>query len=172
MQLGTLCHCREQNTLLSLLSNSQLSSKLYELLACLLLEEDLSFWLELESFQLLSKDSVAEVGSTTILHQILGPNCSPLCDSLQWEVYVPSILGATNSTETVPTCPDGRDGTNTSFFSEDAKVKFPHISFSWNTRQKKQKLTSLVSLWSVWSKEHFKFCWKALHRCEAEKSGC
>lgn len=69
-------------------------------------------------------------GSTTMLHQTRGPNWYPLCASRQWEVYVPSITGATNATLTTPTCPGSSKGTGTSLFSSDARPRFPHMNTS------------------------------------------
>ena len=69
--------------------------------------------------------------STTMLHQTRGPNWHPQCASRQWEVYVPSITGATKATLTTPTCPGSSRGTGTSLFSSDARPRFPHMNTSW-----------------------------------------
>lgn len=68
---------------------------------------------------------------TTMLHQTRGPNWDPQCARRQWEVYVPSVTGATKATLTIPTCPGGSKGTGTSLFSSDAKLRFPHMNTSW-----------------------------------------
>lgn len=69
--------------------------------------------------------------STTMLHQTRGPNWHPQCASRQWEVYVPSITGATKATLTTPTCPGSSEGTGTSLFASDARPRFPHMKVSW-----------------------------------------
>jgi hypothetical protein len=74
-------------------------------------------------------------GSTMILHQTRGPNCWPLWERRQCEVYVPSKVGAMNSTDTTPTWPAFKQGTKTSFFSVEARVKFPHMNLSWKEQE-------------------------------------
>ena len=82
------------------------------------------------------------VGSTTMLHHTLWPNCSPRCARRQWEVYVPSSTGAMKATLTKPTWPCCRKGTATSFcFSQDARAMFPHMNFS--CREKPHKCIHL-----------------------------
>lgn len=69
--------------------------------------------------------------STTMLHHTRGPNWHPQCASRQWEVYVPSVTGATKATLTTPTCPGSSEGTGTSLFASDARPRFPHMKVSW-----------------------------------------
>lgn len=107
--------------------------------------------------------SVEQRGSTMILHQTRGPNCWPLWESRQWEVYVPSKAGAMNSTDTIPTWPALRQGTKTSFFSVEAIVRFPHMNLSWNEQWREKE--SLLA-------EHCHFKSLHLHILEGEKYLC
>lgn len=113
-------------------------------------------------FSMFSGLSVEGKGSTMILHQTRGPNCWPLWERRQWEVYVPSKAGAMNSTDTTPTWPAFRQGTKTSFFSVEAKVRFPHMNLSWKEQgQEKNSLSAehchfkLPHLYSVGKKITF-----------------
>lgn len=100
--------------------------------------------------------SVVGKESTMILHQTRGPNCWPLWERRQWEVYVPSKAGAMNSTDTTPTWPAFRQGTKTSFLSVEAKVRFPHMNLSWKEewQETESLLMTTLSLQST-SSSHF-----------------
>lgn len=107
-------------------------------------------------FSGLSGLSVGGKESTMMLHQTRGPNCWPLWERRQWEVYVPSKAGAMNSTDTTPTWPAFRRGTKTSFFSVEAKVRFPHMNLSWKEQwQEKASLLAETLPLQITSSSHF-----------------